>query len=74
LYDNNEDPWQLNNLIGRTGQAELQKKLDEQLKAELKKIGDNFQPRKFYLDKWGYKVSNGGAISYDKNAEVQGPK
>jgi len=73
LYDNHADSWQMNNLVGKPEQAELQKKLHEQLQAELKKIGDNFKPRQYYLDKWGYKLAAGGHISYASNAEVQGP-
>ena len=74
MFDNQEDPWQLNNLAGKLGHAELQKELDEKLITGLKKIGDEFKPRGFYLDKWGYKVDEGGQIPYDGNAEVQGPK
>ncbi len=74
LYDNQEDPWQLNNLAGKPGHETLQKELNEKLITELKKIGDEFKPRKFYLDKWGYKVDEGGQIPYDGNAEVQGPQ
>ena len=73
MYDNQTDSYQLNNLAGKQDQAELQKKLDEQLNAELKKIGDDFKPRQYYLDKWGYKLVKGGHISYAPGAEVQGP-
>ncbi len=73
LYDNEVDPYQMNNLVGKPEKAELQKKLDEQLNAELKKIGDEFKPRQYYLDKWGYKLVKGGHISYVPGAEVQGP-
>ena len=31
--------------------------------AELKRIGDDFKPRQFYLDKFGYKLEQ-GAIPY----------
>ena len=73
LYDNEKDPWQMNNLVAAQEPSTLQKKLDEQLQAELKKIHDDFKPRQHYLDKWGYKLSAGGAISYDPGAQVQGP-
>jgi len=73
LYDNQEDLWQMSNLAGKPEYAELQKKLDDQLQSELKKIGDSFQSRKFYLDKWGYSLGSGNHISYDNKAKVQGP-
>lgn len=73
LYDNQADPLQMNNLVGKAEQSERQKKMDDKLQAELKKIGDDFKPRQFYLDKWGYKLSRGGHISYEPGAEVQGP-
>jgi arylsulfatase A-like enzyme len=73
LYDNQVDPYQMNNLVGKSDSTELQKQLDEKLQAELKKIGDDFRPRQYYLDKWGYKVVKGGHISYVPGAEVQGP-
>lgn len=73
LYDNQADPCQMNNLAGKPEQAEVQRKLDNKLQEELKKIGDDFKPRQHYLDKWGYKVGKGGHISYLPGAEVQGP-
>jgi arylsulfatase A-like enzyme len=73
LYDNEADPCQKNNLAGKAEHADLQKKLDGQLQAELKKVGDDFKPRKYYLDKWGYKLGKGSHVSYDPGAEVQGP-
>ena len=59
LYDDKNDPYQMNNLVGKTEFAEIQKQLDGRLNSELKKIGDEFKPRAFYLEKYGYKVGNG---------------
>ncbi len=64
LYDNTHDPMQLNNLAGNAAYAGLQKKLDASLQRELKKIGDDFKPRDYYLTKWGYKVNKHGYIDY----------
>jgi hypothetical protein len=47
--------------------------LEARLQAELKKIGDDFRPREYYLDQWGYKVDGGGAIPYGANAKMQTP-
>jgi hypothetical protein len=64
LYDNNTDPMQMNNLAGNAGYARLQKKLQSSLQTELKKIGDDFKPRDYYISKWGYKVNKYGYIDY----------
>ncbi len=64
LYDNTKDPLQMNNLAGKNEYSGLQKKLAASLKNELKKIGDDFKPRDYYLEKWGYKVNKFGYIDY----------
>lgn len=81
MYDNLKDPYQLNNLIGNSDYKDLQLELDNKLHGELKKVGDdNFQPREYYLKKWGLKLNdeNGTAVDYDGfihgEGEVQTPK
>jgi arylsulfatase A-like enzyme len=74
LFDNQSDPYQMRNLAGDPAHADLQKQLDARLQAELKKIGDDFKPRKYYLDKWGYEIAPHGSISYQPNAKVQSPR
>lgn len=74
MFDNQADPHQMNNLSGDPAHGELQKKLEAQLQGELKKIGDTFQPRQFYLDKFGYELGSGGFISYAPDAKVQSPR
>jgi arylsulfatase A-like enzyme len=55
LFDNNEDPLQLNNLVGNAGYLEIQKELDVQLMNELARIGvDGVKPRSYYLEKFGF--------------------
>ena len=73
MFDNQADPWQMNNLAGKPEHAGLQKQLDEQLHSELKKIGDDFRPSKYYLDKWGYRIKKDGDISYEHNSEAKEP-
>ncbi len=77
LFDNELDPLQMNNLVNKPESAELQAHLELKLQAELKKIGDDFKPRQYYLNKWNYKVNKGGAIPYSQKAspdiEFQGP-
>ena len=54
LFDNVNDPHQMENLVGKTEFKKIQKKLDKQLIQVLNKIGDDFKPRDFYLKKWNY--------------------
>ena len=59
MFDNQKDPYQLDNLAGRSGYENLQVKLDEKLHHALLKIGDdNFKPRQFYLKKWNLKLNS----------------
>ncbi len=79
LFDNLSDPYQMNNLINKPEFAELQGELNKQLDKELNKIGDDFQPRDYYLQKWGYVLDSvRHAIDYrafDKGeGVVQSPK
>lgn len=64
LYDNTNDPMQLNNLSGNPAFSRIQKKMKSSLRAELKKTGDDFKPREYYLTRWGYKVNKSGYIDY----------
>jgi hypothetical protein len=71
LYDDQADPYQMTNLVGNAQHAALQKEVDERLTAELKRIGDDFKPRQFYLDKFGYKLDH-GAIPYGAGPQPSG--
>jgi len=64
LFDNINDPFQMNNLIGVKTYVSLQKDLDEKLKRRLKDTGDEFLPGKHYLSKWNYKVDKTGTVPY----------
>jgi len=58
FYDNVNDPYQMNNLIGKPEMQEIQKDLDTKLHAELQKIGDEIYPREYYLKKWNYTLDD----------------
>ena len=73
LFDHKNDPLQMDNLVGKPGYEQLQEKLELILQQELKKVGDKFMPRQYYIDKWGYKLTEGGHIDYSEDAEFQGP-
>jgi arylsulfatase A-like enzyme len=74
LYDDEKDPYQMNNLANKPEYASLQKELDGKLQAELKKRGDEFRDGQYYIDLWGYKVRNGNSIPYKPGSPVQSPK
>ena len=73
LFDHEKDPLQMDNLVGNAGYEKLQKKLELVLQEELTKVGDEFMPRQYYIDKWGYNLTDRGHIDYSEGAEFQGP-
>jgi arylsulfatase A-like enzyme len=62
LFDNDTDPYQQHNLVNDPAHADLQAKLDAQLKAKLTAAGDEFLPAADYIAKWGYKVNENGTV------------
>jgi arylsulfatase A-like enzyme len=65
MFDNLVDKYQMNNLVGKTEFANLQKELSKKLDKSLKKIGDeDFQPREYYLKKWNLKLDESKVIDY----------
>lgn len=74
LIDDEHDPHQMNDLISRPGNEKLQKEMDDRLQAMLKRIGDDFHPRQYYLDTWGYTVDAVGDIPFANGSKMQTPK
>ena len=64
LFDDRKDPYQMDNLVAKPESSALCQELDARLQAQLKKIGDDFQPGRYYLDRWGYKVTPGSSVPY----------
>jgi arylsulfatase A-like enzyme len=57
LFDDREDPFQLNNLADHPGHADLRRDLQGQLRERLRDIGDEeFKLRDHYIDKWGFEL------------------
>jgi len=54
LFDNDQDPYQLNNQINQPEYFEIQKELEEELNRLLKKTGDEFREADYYMKKWNY--------------------
>jgi len=53
LYDNQTDPYQMHNLIGKSEAKDLQARLNRDLDAELKRRKDDFLPAADYLKRAG---------------------
>ena len=66
LFDNQTDPFQLNNLVGKKEVASLQAELDKRLTAVLKKRKDEFRPGLEYVKKWGYVIDDTETVPYNK--------
>ena len=65
MFDNLNDKYQMNNLVGKAEYADLQKELNKKLDKSLKKIGDkDFQRREYYLKKWNIKLNDEKIIGY----------
>ena len=66
LFDDEKDPFQMNNLVGQPEHAALVGELDARLQAQLKRIGDDFRPGASYIAEWGYEVAPHGSLPYDQ--------
>jgi len=66
LYDNQDDPYQLDNLIDKPQHAALQAELDAVLRRKLRETGDAFLPGAAYVEKWGYPVNESGTVPYTR--------
>jgi arylsulfatase A-like enzyme len=64
LYDNRQDPYQLNNLAGKPEHASLQADLEGVLGKKLEETNDDFQPGARYVAEWGYKTDHRGTVPY----------
>jgi len=64
LFDNEKDPYQLDNLVGRPESAALQSEMDVTLKKKLAATHDGFLPGDDYIARWGWKVDADGTAPY----------
>ncbi len=62
LYDCQEDPYQMQNLVDAPAFTSLREELATRLKARLADEKDNFLPCKNYITQWGYQVDEMNAI------------
>ncbi len=64
LYDNETDPYQLENKVAEPDCQAVREKLEAELTRLLKKTQDDFRPGTEYIQKWGYKVDRSGTALY----------
>ncbi len=64
LYDNQKDPYQLENLCNDKDYRELQNKLDRVLTDMLNDRNDQFLSGENYIEKWGYPIDETGTVPY----------
>ncbi len=64
LYDNQADPYQMQNLVNRPEQASLQADLETMLQRKLKAAHDEFLPAEKYIQQWKYTVDATGTVPY----------
>jgi len=70
LYDNHTDPYQMNNLCGKTRYAGLQNKLEKILQQKLNQTNDEFRSADYYTRLWGYIVDETGTPPYAHSDSV----
>lgn len=66
LFDDQQDPYQMDNLVGKLEHAALVKQLDARLQAELQRIGDDFRPGPSHIAEWGYQIGPHGSVPYNE--------
>jgi len=64
LYDDEQDPCQLNNLCNKPEHAAVQASLEALLAKRLKETNDEFLSGWDYVKKWGYDVDDSGTVRY----------
>ncbi|MEM7533961.1 MAG: sulfatase [Chloroflexota bacterium] len=64
LYDNQTDPYQLENRINEPAMGDVQAMLDTKLNELLATYDDELLPGEVYLERWGYEVDETGTVPY----------
>jgi arylsulfatase A-like enzyme len=62
LFDNQNDPYQLNNLCGQESSRTVEELLERTLQQLLRQRGDEFLPGTVYMQRWGYPMDESGAV------------
>ena len=64
LYDNEADPYQLENLVNRASVSSIQAALEAQLQRKLSDRGDEFLPGETYFERWNYPLDRTGTVPF----------
>ena len=64
LYDNEADPYQLDNLVNRASVSSIQAALEAQLQRKLSDRGDEFLPGETYIERWNYRLDRTGTVPF----------
>ena len=64
LYDNEADPYQLENLVNRASVSSIQAALEAQLQRKLSDRGDEFLPGETYIERWNYPLDRTGTVPF----------
>lgn len=70
LYDNENDPYQLNNLVNQSEYKSLQKKLEKLLSKKLKETNDKFWPADEYMTQWNYLYDRTDSLRAENYLEI----
>lgn len=65
LYDNENDPYQLSNLIYNGQYLELRKELHNKMQKLLERTNDDFLDGMDYIRKWGYPIDETETVPYE---------
>lgn len=66
LFDNQADPYQLNNLSGQAAWRSVRDHLDQLLQQHLDQQEDAFLPGPTYVAQWGYELDATGTVPYTR--------
>ena len=66
LFDNQKDPFQMNNLVKDEDYSKIKNDLEEKLVQLLKNRDDRFLPGMDYIKKWKYVIDRTGTVPYVK--------
>ena len=64
LYDNEADPYQLDNLVNCASVSSIQAELEAQLQRKLSDRGDEFLPGQTYIERWNYRLDRTGTVPF----------
>ena len=64
LYDNEADPYQLDNLVNRASVSSIQAELEAELQRKLSDRGDEFLPGQTYIERWNYRLDRTGTVPF----------